>query len=323
MIRVALDSFGADREAAESLNELDELIDRANRRVVDDLSARGLDRGARVRPAHARDLALRRADRRPRRRHRRAGRVPGDRRVPRALRRLALAVVLRISPALTRVDRGVGDTMRPRAWGWIGLEASCLPPPPHLVRAVDDGCLDRPDLFVCGNRARLHPRADSSPSASHSFADFVPVLPHRFGRARLCALCPDPPPRGLRPTPPRGALRLPRPERRPQPDRGGLPNHHAAGRGLAGPPASSPATEIHPEIARCRLGHTSATNSRSRQPHSHQQHPGLRGSGRRRHERMRRRLPRIRPLSGASGYEDGLGRRLPPERARRRTRDRR
>ena len=91
MIRVALDSFAArDPEKALTLVELDELIDRANRqRDRGRPLARRLGRGARVRPAHARRLALRRADRRPRRRHRRAGRLPRHRRVPRVQRRLA------------------------------------------------------------------------------------------------------------------------------------------------------------------------------------------------------------------------------------------
>jgi phosphate transport system protein len=44
MIRVALDSFAArDMEAAESLVELDELIDRGNRRVVQHLLSLGSD----------------------------------------------------------------------------------------------------------------------------------------------------------------------------------------------------------------------------------------------------------------------------------------
>ena len=42
MIRVALDSFGSrDLERAESLVDLDELIDRANRRAVEDVLALG------------------------------------------------------------------------------------------------------------------------------------------------------------------------------------------------------------------------------------------------------------------------------------------
>ena len=55
MIRVALDAFSnRNVEKAESLNELDDLIDRANRQAVDDvLSPRRLRRGTRVRVAHA------------------------------------------------------------------------------------------------------------------------------------------------------------------------------------------------------------------------------------------------------------------------------
>ena len=81
MIRVAMDAFAArDAEKAHTLVELDELIDRANRNATDDLLSLGNSpRGARVRVAHARGLTLRRADRRPRGRHRRAGRVSGHR----------------------------------------------------------------------------------------------------------------------------------------------------------------------------------------------------------------------------------------------------
>ena len=91
MIRVALDSFASrDADKALTLVELDELIDRANRNATRGRAvARRLAGGARVRPAHARRLALRRADRRPRRRHRRAGRLSRHRRVPRVQRRLA------------------------------------------------------------------------------------------------------------------------------------------------------------------------------------------------------------------------------------------
>ena len=91
MIRVAVDSFAArDLARAETLVELDELIDRANRRameqvfaIADDLDKRALG------PPDADRLPLPRADRRPRRRHRRADRLPRHRRVPRVHGRLA------------------------------------------------------------------------------------------------------------------------------------------------------------------------------------------------------------------------------------------
>ncbi len=90
MIRVAMDAFATrDPDKAQTLVELDELIDRANRNATEDVLSLGSARGARVRTADARRLTLRRADRRPRRRHRRAGRLSRHRRVPRVLGRLA------------------------------------------------------------------------------------------------------------------------------------------------------------------------------------------------------------------------------------------
>ena len=91
MIRVAMDAF-ADRDAEKAHDA--RRARRADRprepqRDRGRALARRLARGARVRPAHARRLALRRADRRPRRRHRRAGRLPRHGRVPRVQRRLA------------------------------------------------------------------------------------------------------------------------------------------------------------------------------------------------------------------------------------------
>ena len=91
MIRVAMDSFadarrreGADaRRARRAHRPREPQCDRGR------ALARRHPGGARVRAANAGRLALRRADRRPRRRHRRAGRLPGDRRVPRVHRRLA------------------------------------------------------------------------------------------------------------------------------------------------------------------------------------------------------------------------------------------
>ena len=77
-----------DVDEATSLVELDELIDRANRRVVKQVLAFGSGADGMGRP-HAARLALPRADRRPRRRHRRAGCLPGDRGVPRVHGRLA------------------------------------------------------------------------------------------------------------------------------------------------------------------------------------------------------------------------------------------
>ena len=90
MIRVALDSF-RDRNAAraESLVDSDELIDRANRRVVGHVLSLGGDRPARMGPPHDHRLPLPRADRRPRGRHRRADGVPRQRRVPRVHRCVA------------------------------------------------------------------------------------------------------------------------------------------------------------------------------------------------------------------------------------------
>ena len=74
MVRVALNSFSErDLAGAESLVELDELIDRANRRFVERLvDVDGRPRDARMGTAHGRRRADDRADRRPRRRHRRA-----------------------------------------------------------------------------------------------------------------------------------------------------------------------------------------------------------------------------------------------------------
>ena len=94
MIRVAMDAFASrDAEKAHTLVELDELIDRANRNATDDLLSLGDSPEEReYASAHARGFTLRRADRRPRGRHRRAGRVPGHRRVPRVQRRLASGV---------------------------------------------------------------------------------------------------------------------------------------------------------------------------------------------------------------------------------------
>ncbi len=95
MIRVAMRSFAErDLAGAETLVDLDELIDRANRRVVEHILDFGADPGApRVGYADDRRLPVSRADRRPRRRHRRADRVPHHRRVPRVHRRLASGAV--------------------------------------------------------------------------------------------------------------------------------------------------------------------------------------------------------------------------------------
>ena len=85
MIKVALDSLARrDLPGAESLVELDELIDDTNRRFVErvTLVARRL-RPARVGPADGVRRALARAHRRPRRGRRRAGGLPADGRVPR------------------------------------------------------------------------------------------------------------------------------------------------------------------------------------------------------------------------------------------------
>ena len=91
MIRVALDSF-RDRNVthAESLVDLDEMIDRANRRVVGHVLSLGSDPGpSGMGPPHDPRLPLPRADRRPRRRHRRADGLPRHRGVPRVHGRLA------------------------------------------------------------------------------------------------------------------------------------------------------------------------------------------------------------------------------------------
>ena len=89
MTRVALRSFQhRDTVRSEALVELDELIDRANRRAVEHVLE--LERrAARVGPAHAGRLTLPGANRRPCCRHRRADRVPRHRRVPRVHRRVA------------------------------------------------------------------------------------------------------------------------------------------------------------------------------------------------------------------------------------------
>ena len=86
---MAIDSFSRrDLEGAESLVELDELIDRANRRFVERLSmsmaARSCASGGCGWSCRADD----RANRRPRGRHRRADRLSADGRVPRVHRRL-------------------------------------------------------------------------------------------------------------------------------------------------------------------------------------------------------------------------------------------
>ena len=77
MVRVALDSFAArDVVRAQELVDLDELIDRTNRRVVDQVLQMARGAGpAGVGDADDRRRALHRADRRQRRRHRRADRV--------------------------------------------------------------------------------------------------------------------------------------------------------------------------------------------------------------------------------------------------------
>ena len=107
MIRIAIDAF-ADRDLAraESLVELDELVDRANRRVVERILELGGDRDdARVRLADGARLAGARADRGSRCRHRRAGRLPADGGVP--------GVHGRVSPVATatrdRLTRSTRD----------------------------------------------------------------------------------------------------------------------------------------------------------------------------------------------------------------------
>ena len=107
MIRVALDAFAnRDVEKAQSLNDLDDLIDRANRHAVDDVLSLGdspeeREYGLRMLV----DLPLRRADRRPRGRHRRAGRLPRHRRAPRAHRRLAPGRDVRARLSFERLRR--------------------------------------------------------------------------------------------------------------------------------------------------------------------------------------------------------------------------
>ena len=89
MARVAMRSFQhRDLHRAEALVDLDELIDRANRRTTEHVLELG-DRAARVGPPDARRLPVHGADRRPRRRHRRADRIPRHGRVPRVHRRIA------------------------------------------------------------------------------------------------------------------------------------------------------------------------------------------------------------------------------------------
>ena len=93
MIRVALDAFAEPRPREGRVAERARRPDRprepagGRRRAL----AGRLDRRAGVWFAHARDLALRREDRRPRGGHRRAGRLPRDRRAARAHRRVAPA----------------------------------------------------------------------------------------------------------------------------------------------------------------------------------------------------------------------------------------
>ena len=91
MIRAALDSFAnRDVAVAESLVELDELVDRGNRRVMGHVLALGSNPDAsRVGPADDRGLTVPGADRRPRCRHRGTDRVPRHGRVPRVHRRFA------------------------------------------------------------------------------------------------------------------------------------------------------------------------------------------------------------------------------------------
>ena len=107
MIRVAIDAFAdRDLEKARSLNELDELIDRANRNATDDVLSLGdspeeREYGLRMLV----DLPLRRADRRPRRRHRRAGRLPRHGRAPRAHRRVPPGLGAWVRKEHGRADR--------------------------------------------------------------------------------------------------------------------------------------------------------------------------------------------------------------------------
>ena len=85
----------ATSSAPASLVELDELIDRTNRRVVGPGAHDGEHaRDTGVGDADDRRLTLHRADRRQRRRHRRADRLPRHRRVPRVHRRVALTTVV-------------------------------------------------------------------------------------------------------------------------------------------------------------------------------------------------------------------------------------
>ena len=81
MVRVALDAFAARDIARRTLHELDDLVDRANRQVFDEVWATSTTPGARVGHAPDHRLTLLRADRRQRRRHRRADGVPRLRRV--------------------------------------------------------------------------------------------------------------------------------------------------------------------------------------------------------------------------------------------------
>ena len=92
MVKVALDAFAARNvEQAETLVDLDEL-DRPREPALRPARAlvRARPEAARVGAADDPRLALLRADRRPRRRHRRAGGVHGLGRVPRVHGRLAL-----------------------------------------------------------------------------------------------------------------------------------------------------------------------------------------------------------------------------------------
>ena len=81
MLRVAMDSFAnRDAERAETLTDLDELIDEENKALSRKVIAGGSSVEAQeAGPAGDADLALHRADRRQRGGHRRADGVPGDR----------------------------------------------------------------------------------------------------------------------------------------------------------------------------------------------------------------------------------------------------
>ena len=153
MIRVALDAFADARRRRRRSARRARRADRPREPERDRgrALARRLAGGARVRPAHARRLALRRADRRPRRGHRRAGRVPRHRRVPRVHRRLA--------PCPSELEASQASRTRPAARGSRTSARTSRGGGPAYVarsrRSPSAGCFRRTDQSATGPSAAV------------------------------------------------------------------------------------------------------------------------------------------------------------------------